>query len=152
MSGITHSLATLLHHLGFSSQPEGRLNAESSAAFLRDVLAQTRRHVMVMQDGARYHTSQAMQDFFKAHATRLTIEQLPSYSPDCNPIEHLWKKAKKEATHTKHFRKVYRLTGHVWSLRDEVCERHCIHNRRGCIRPIYDDTNPAVRTLVKCRK
>jgi len=33
----------------------------------------------------------------------LTIEQLPAYSPDFNPIEHLWKKVKKEATHLKHF-------------------------------------------------
>ena len=72
-------------------------------AFLRDVLAQTRRHVVVMQDGARYHTSQARQDFFKAHAARLTMEQLPSYSPDFNPIEQLWKKVKKEATHLKYF-------------------------------------------------
>jgi transposase len=82
---------------------EGRLNSESYAAFLRDVLSQTRRHVVVMQDGARSHTSQAMQDFFKAHAARLTIEQLPSYSPDFTPIEHLWKKVKKEATHLKYF-------------------------------------------------
>jgi transposase len=82
---------------------EGRFNSESYAAFLLDVLAQTRRHVVVIQDGARYHTSQAMQDFFKAHAARLTIEQLPSYSPDFNPIEHLWKKVKKEATHLKYF-------------------------------------------------
>jgi hypothetical protein len=82
---------------------EGRWNSESSAAVLRDVLSHTRRHVVVMQDGARSHTSQAMQDFFKAHAARLTIEQLPSYSPDCNPIEHLWKKVKKEATHVKYF-------------------------------------------------
>ena len=82
---------------------EGRFNSESYAAFLLDVLSQTRRHVVVIQDGARYHTSQAMQDFFKAHAARLTIEQLPSYSPDFNPIEHLWKKVKKEATHLKYF-------------------------------------------------
>jgi transposase len=82
---------------------EGRFNSESYAAFLRDVLSQTRRHVVVIQDGARYHTSQAMQDFFKAHAARLTIEQLPSYSPDFNPIEHLWKKVKKEATYLKYF-------------------------------------------------
>jgi hypothetical protein len=40
--------------------PEGRFHSESSAAFLLDVLAQTRRHVVVMQDGVRYHTSQAM--------------------------------------------------------------------------------------------
>jgi len=81
----------------------GRFNSESYVAFLLDVLSQTRRHVVVIQDGARYHTSQAMQDFFKAHAARLTIEQLPSYSPDFNPIEHLWKKVKKEATHLKYF-------------------------------------------------
>jgi transposase len=82
---------------------EGRWNSESYAAFLLDVLSQTRRHVVVMQDGARSHTSQAMQDFFKAHAARLTIEPLPSYSPDFNPIEPLWKKVKKEATPLKYF-------------------------------------------------
>jgi len=34
---------------------------------------------------------------------RLTIEQLPAYSPDFNPIGHLWKKVNKEATHRKYF-------------------------------------------------
>ncbi len=87
----------------FYNTHEGRLNAASSAAFLRDVLAQTRRHVIVIHDGARYHTSRAMQQFFKAHAARLTIEQWPSYSPDFNPIEPLWKKVKKEATHLQYF-------------------------------------------------
>ena len=83
----------------------GRFNAASSAAFLLDVLSQTRRHVVVIQDGARYHTSQAMQQCFDAHAERLTIEQLPASSPDFNPMEHLWKKVKKEATHLKYFPK-----------------------------------------------
>ena len=87
----------------FYKSHEGRCNSESYAAFLLDVLEQTRQHVMVIQDGARYHTSAAMKAFFKAHAARLTIEQLPSYSPDFNPIEHLWKKVKKEATHLKYF-------------------------------------------------
>jgi transposase len=81
----------------------GRFNSESYAAFLLDVLAQTTQHVVVIQDGARYHTSKAMQQFFDAHAKRLTIEQLPAYSPDFNPIEHLWKKVKKVATHLKYF-------------------------------------------------
>jgi hypothetical protein len=31
------------------------------------------------------------------------MEQLPSYSPDFNPIEHLWKKINKAATHLKYF-------------------------------------------------
>jgi transposase len=81
----------------------GRFNSDSYAAFLLDVLSQTRRHVVVIQDGARYHTSQVMERFFDTHAERLTIEQLPAYSPDFNPIEHLWKKVKKEATHLKYF-------------------------------------------------
>jgi transposase len=81
----------------------GRFNSQSYAAFLLEVLSQTTRPVVVIQDGARYHTSKAMEVFFKMHEDRLTIEQLPAYSPDFNPIEHLWKKVKKEATHLKHF-------------------------------------------------
>ena len=81
----------------------GRFNSESYAAFLLDVRSQTTQPVVVIQDGARYHTSKAMRAFFAMHADRLTIEQLPAYSPDFNPIEHLWKKVKKEATHLKHF-------------------------------------------------
>jgi transposase len=81
----------------------GRFNSASYAAFLLDVLSQTTQPVVVIQDGARYHTSKAMQGFFETHTDRLTIEQLPAYSPDFNPIEHLWKKVKKEATHLKHF-------------------------------------------------
>ena len=87
----------------FYQSQTGRFNSESYAAFLLDVLSQTKKHVIVIQDGARYHTSQAMKQFFEAHADRLTIEQLPAYSPDFNPIEHLWKKVKKEATHLKYF-------------------------------------------------
>src|SRR5262249_31817115 len=81
----------------------GRCNSASYAAFLLDVLSQTTQPVVVIQDGARYHTSKAMQASFETHAERLTIEQLPAYSPDFNPIEHLWKKVKKEATHLKYF-------------------------------------------------
>jgi transposase len=87
----------------FYKSQTGRFNSESYAAFLLDVLSQTKKQVIVIQDGARYHTSKAMQQFFEAHAARLTIEQLPAYSPDFNPIEHLWKNVKKEATHLKYF-------------------------------------------------
>ncbi len=87
----------------FSKAHTGRFNSESYAAFLLDVLAQTRQHVFVIQDGARYHTSKAMEEFFAAQATRITKVQLPAYSPDFNPIEYLWKKVKKMATHLKHF-------------------------------------------------
>ncbi len=82
----------------------GRFNGESYKEFLSEVLEQTaRQHIIVIQDGAKYHTSQAMKEFFKKQSERLTIFQLPSYSPDFNPIEFLWKKVKKRSTHLRHF-------------------------------------------------
>ncbi|WP_197910507.1 IS630 family transposase [Desulfosarcina ovata] len=68
---------------------KGRLNSESYAAFLTEVLSKTRKHIILIQDGARYHTSKAMQRFFDEKANRLTVFDLPSYSPDYNPIEKL---------------------------------------------------------------
>lgn len=87
----------------FSKGQTGRFNAESYSTFLSEVLAQTKQHLILIQDGARYHTSRSMKEFFAAHTDRLTCYQLPSYSPDFNPIEFLWKKVRKEATHLKYF-------------------------------------------------
>jgi transposase len=39
----------------------------------------------------------------KEHAARLTVYHLPSYSPDYNPIEFLWRAVKRSATHNRYF-------------------------------------------------
>jgi transposase len=82
---------------------EGKFNSEAYQAFLLSVLAQTSEHLFLIQDGARYHTSKATKAFFAQQADRLTVFQLPSYSPDYNPIEYLWRKTKKLATHNQYF-------------------------------------------------
>lgn len=81
----------------------GRLNSESYEAFLQDIMHATDQHLIIIQDGARYHTSKAMASFFAANSERLTVFQLPSYSPDYNPIEKLWKEIKKEGIHLHYF-------------------------------------------------
>lgn len=81
---------------------EGKFNAQTYQVFLGGVLSQTDRPIFLIQDGARYHTSQAMQEFFAQHKDRIWVYALPSYSPDYNPIEYLWKKTKKRATHSKY--------------------------------------------------
>jgi len=87
----------------FYQAHDGRFNTESYSHFLETVLKKTIRHIIVIQDGARYHTSKAMQAFFENHKDRLTVFQLPSYSPDYNPIEKLWKEIKKAGTHLHYF-------------------------------------------------
>src|SRR5882762_8030369 len=94
----------------FSQGIEGRFNAESYQAFLQMILAQTTQHLFVIHDGARYHTSASTQAFLVVHSDRMTAEPLPSYSPDYNPIEYLWKKTKKRATHNKYFKEFAALT------------------------------------------
>lgn len=68
---------------------KGRLNSASYESFLSGVLSKTRKHIILIQDGASYHTSKAMKQFFAKKANRITVYDLPSYSPDYNPIEKL---------------------------------------------------------------
>jgi len=81
----------------------GRLTSESYQEFLCEVLARTRKPLILIQDRAKYHTSVAMREFFAQHRERLTVYDLPSYSPDYNPIEKLWKKIKEGETHLHYF-------------------------------------------------
>ena len=45
-----------------------RLNSVSYSAFLQEVLSKTRKHIILIQDGARYHTSKDMKEFFTKHS------------------------------------------------------------------------------------
>jgi transposase len=92
---------------------EAKFNSDSYADFLKKLLDQVSGTIFLVQDGARYHTSKAMQAFFQEHQERLKIFQLPSYSPDYNPIEYLWKKVKSTATHNRYFEDFAKLTASV---------------------------------------
>jgi transposase len=94
----------------FSQGIEGRCTSDSYPAFLQMILAHTTEHLFLIHDGARYHTSQATQHFLETHRARLTAYPLPSYSPDYNPIEYLWKKTKRRATHNQYFKAFVALT------------------------------------------
>jgi transposase len=97
----------------FYQGQSGRLETTAYLAFLKQVLEQTHQPIVLIQDGARYHTSRAAQAFFAAQTERLTVFQLPSYSPDYNPIEKLWKKVKDRETHLHYFPTFEALTDRV---------------------------------------
>lgn len=89
---------------------EGKFNSQSYQSFLQAILEETTEHIYLVQDGARYHTSQEMKAFFEEQRERLTVYQLPAYSPDYNPIEYLWRKTKRKASHNKYFAEFGKLT------------------------------------------
>ena len=82
---------------------QDKFKSETYIAFLTRVLEQISVPLFLIQDGARHHTSQQTRLFFERHANRLSVFQLPSYSPDFNPIEFLWRNVKKQGTHLKYF-------------------------------------------------
>jgi len=87
----------------FSAGIEGRFNSETYINFIKSVFVKNNKHIILIQDGAKYHVSRQTKEFFKANEKRLTVYQLPSYSPDYNPIEKLWKKIKESHIHLHYF-------------------------------------------------
>jgi len=92
---------------------EERFNSDRYQAFLKYLLSQFSGPIFLIQDGARYHTSKDTRKFLEQHKERLMVFQLPSYSPDYNPIEYLWKKVKTKATHNRYFAEFVNLVASV---------------------------------------
>ena len=90
-----------------------RFQSDSYQSFLQYLLSQVSGTIILIQDGARYHTSKSTRDFLELHKKRLLVYQLPSYSPDYNPIEYLWKKVKTKATHNRYFAEFIKLVKSV---------------------------------------
>lgn len=92
---------------------EGKLNGDSYVKFLRKVLRETDGHLILVQDGASYHRSKSLTDFIQENSDRLSVYQLPAYSPDFNPIEFVWRKLKRAAIHNVYFESFEDLTNTV---------------------------------------
>ncbi len=84
---------------------DGKFNGNRYIEFLKQVLGQYSCPVILIEDGAPYHRSAEVKQFKAEREAedKLFAYQLPSYSPDKNPIEKLWKNTKAEATHCKYF-------------------------------------------------
>jgi transposase len=84
---------------------EGKFNGETYVEFLDYVISSYECPVILIEDGASYHSGPVLNAFKAEMAEQglLFVERLPAYSPDKNPIEKLWKNTKKEATHCRYF-------------------------------------------------
>lgn len=82
-----------------------KFNGQTYIEFLEHVLGNYSCPVILIEDGAPYHRGADVTQFKKEKEedNKLYTYRLPSYSPDKNPIEKLWKKTKADATHCKYF-------------------------------------------------
>lgn len=80
-------------------------NAITFGTFLRTLLrhrSPTRRLVVVL-DNARYHHATLLRSYLTEKRHLLSLSFLPPYSPALNPIERVWKLARKLCTHNQYF-------------------------------------------------
>ena len=79
------------HHLGLYWQtfPRSFVNAERAADFLRALLRRLPGAVIVVWDGGPMHKGAPIQEV-RRDFPRLSLERLPPYAPELNPVEYLW--------------------------------------------------------------
>jgi len=58
--------------------------------FLTHLLWHVPADVLVIWDGSTTHRSKIVREFVAGQNGRLTLEFLPGYAPELNPVEYLW--------------------------------------------------------------
>jgi len=75
----------------FFQTREGNYNAQSLIRFLEDLKKELRgQKAVLVWDGLPAHKSEVMKEYLLQERHWLTVERLPGYAPDLNPVETLW--------------------------------------------------------------
>ena len=85
------SLSPWAQRLGlyFRTFPNAYVTTQDTADFLRELLRHLRGRVIVIWDRGPIHRGAPIRAVLAAYP-RLSLEYLPSYAPELNPVEHLW--------------------------------------------------------------
>jgi transposase len=76
-------------HLVFELRP-GAYNDETLIEFLTFFNEHEQRPVLLIWDGLPSHRSRRMTEWIASQRQWLSVEPLPGYAPDVNPIEQAW--------------------------------------------------------------
>lgn len=70
------------------------LNSDVYIDFLRQLIQNRDKPLILLVDRATFHQSQAVRDFVRAHRTQLRVFFLPKKAPELNPDEQVWNELK----------------------------------------------------------
>jgi len=73
------------------------------------ILQHPRRKVVVISDNAPIHKSKVIQSFLLSNQKKISLFNIPSYSPELNPDEHVWS-----------YLKTYELAAHQAQNKNEL--------------------------------
>jgi hypothetical protein len=89
IAGVSVSPAARRLGLYFATQPDGFFTADKVVPFLRDLLKHLRGKVVVVWDRGGNHKGPIIREFLRKNR-RLTLEMLPPWAPELNPVEPVW--------------------------------------------------------------
>lgn len=74
----------------FETLVDDYYNNERVAAFVEALLAEVEQRVVLVWDGGSMHKGEFIRRLAVAHASQLSLEPLPPYAPQLNPVESGW--------------------------------------------------------------
>ena len=116
------------------SRETGRFNGTTFGGFLRmfrHSSIRTGRRVVVITDNAKYHHALLHKPWREQHAEDFSLDYLPPYSPELNPIERVWKLTRRQCLHNRYFATLDEVVTAVetefagWSRRNDTLRRLC---------------------------
>lgn len=90
----------------FYRREEGKFNGVTFFSFLkqlRRISSRSGRKVVVIIDNARHHHARHHAEWREKSKEKFMLAFMPPYSPELNPIERVWKLAKRKGTHNRYF-------------------------------------------------
>lgn len=85
------------------------MNSETTVQYLQYLLEHyPDQPILLLWDRAKWHRGPLITDFLAANP-RLEVLFFPTASPDLNPQEQVWKKARQQVSHNHSFRKLIQL-------------------------------------------
>lgn len=68
----------------------GTIRSPQVVEFLCHLLRHVPGKLLIVWDGLAAHRSRVVRDFVEAQDGRITLERLPAYAPELNPVEFIW--------------------------------------------------------------
>jgi transposase len=79
-------------------------NSDSFLLLLRQLVRQYRgRRIYLVVDSAKYHKTPEVMDWVEENSAKIELHYLPTYSPELNAAEYVWKKTRRKSSYNRFF-------------------------------------------------